>query len=185
MKKPTFLEGSGVALLLAVSGSLAYAAFAWALSGADAIRLTASGIGLAYVLYLLLRSRERVGRVVMSTLWLLGTAVLWLWSPPLSLCVAGILAMIWVTRSLYFHQGLAGALLDLGLTGLGLIGALGAFLHTGSLFLSLWCLFLIQALFVYLPTGSRPGNSNAGDVDRFRIAHQQAEAALNRLSSHP
>ena len=95
------------------------------------------------------------------------------------------LAMIWGTRSLYFHQSLLAAFADLGLCGLGLIGALGAYLHTGSLFLSLWCLFLIQAFFVYIPSLAQPGGQRPDrDEDRFRRAHQAAAAAVHRLSSN-
>ena len=185
MSKPTFLEEAGVALIIALAGILIHGAIGWVLPGGTALRLLASGLGLAYVLYLLGRSRERTGRVTTLALWLTVTGLLWAISLPLSLYISVQLAMIWMTRSLYFHQGLFAALMDLGLSGLSLIGALGAYLHTGSLFLSLWCLFLIQALFVYIPPLPQPGSQNTGsDQDRFLRAHEAATAAVQRLSSN-
>lgn len=186
MSKPTFLEGTGVAMVLALTGTLSYRALEWALPDAVAFRLIASGLGGAYMLYLLGRSRERTGRVITLSLWLAVTGLLWVMSMPLPLYLSAQLAMTWGTRSLYFHQGLLAAFADLGLCGLALIGALGAFLHTGSLFLSLWCLFLVQALFVYIPPPTESGNQRLGDdEDRFRRAHRAAAAAVNRLSSNP
>jgi hypothetical protein len=105
-------------------------------------------------------------------------------SPPLSLYLLSHLAMVSAARSLYFHQGPLAALADLALAGLGLIAALGAYLHTGSLFLSLWCLFLVQALFVFVPSRTGVASKDRGDEEEhFRRAHQAAEAAVQRLSS--
>ena len=184
MKSPTFLEGVFVALSAALAGTLAYSAFGLVLPGAVSLRLLIAVLGLGYLLYLLGRSRERIGRVSILASWLGVAGLLWVLSPPLSLYLLVHLAMIWVARSLYFHQGPLGAVADLGLTCLGLIAALGAYLHTGSLFLSLWCLFLVQALFVFLPARMGGGRKQGSDEeDGFRRAHQAAEVAVQRLSS--
>jgi hypothetical protein len=184
MKSPTFLEGAVVALFAALAGTLAYSAFDLVAPGAVALRLTIAGLVLSYLLYLLGRSREHIGRVTMVVVSLAATGLLWVLSPPLPLYLLAHLGMVSAARSLYFHQGPLAALADLGLTGLGLIGALGAYLHTGSLFLSLWCLFLVQALFVFIP--SRTGATSKyrdDEEEHFRRAHQAAEAAVQRLSS--
>ena len=59
--------------------------------------------------------------------------------------------------------------------------------QTGSLFLSLWCFFLVQALFVAIPVNmnrkTAPGSSQRDPEDRFQHAHRVAESALRRLSS--
>lgn len=184
MKSPSFLEGALLALIAALAGTLIYSALAWALPADSALRLVVAGLGIGYLLYLLGRSAERVGRVTILSLWLTLSALLWLLVPPLPLYLAAHLAMGWAGRSLYFHQSLLGALADLGLTGLGLIAALGAYLHTGSLLLSLWSLFLVQALFVFIPSrASRLDDSLDGNEDGFRRAHQAAQAAVHRLSS--
>jgi len=184
MKSPTFLEGSVVALFAALAGTLAYSAFELVAPGAVALRLIIAGLALGYLLYLLGRSRERIGRVTTLVLWLAATGLLWVLSPPLSLYLLSHLAMVSAARSLYFHQGPLAALADLALAGLGLIAALGAYLHTGSLFLSLWCLFLVQALFVFVPSRTGVASKDRGDEEEhFRRAHQAAEAAVQRLSS--
>jgi len=183
-RTPSFLEGVVLALIAALAGTLAYSAFDLMLPRTMALRLVVAALGLGYLLYLLGRSRERIGRVVTLTLWLTASGLLWLLSPPLPLYLLGYLAMAWMVRSLYFHQGPLAALADLGLTGLGLIAALGAYLHTGSLFLSLWCLFLVQALFVFIPSRTEIGDKDSGDEEEhFQRAHQAAEAAVQRLSS--
>lgn len=181
---PSFLEGALLALIAAVAGTLAYGVFYLVLPGAVALRLIVVVLGLGYMLYLIGRSHERVGRVIAVTLWLSTAGLLWVVSPPLSFYLAIHLAMLWMIRSLYFHQGLLAALADLGLTGLSLIAALGAYLNTGSLFLSLWCLFLVQALFVFIPSrANAPGTDTNDDEETFGRAHRAAERAVNRLSS--
>jgi len=181
---PGFLEGAVLALSAALGSTLAYRTFDLVLPGADALRLVVAGLGLGYLLYLLGRSHERIGRVTALALWLTAAGLLWVLSPPLPLYLLTHLAMLWLARSLYFHQSPLAALADLGLTGLGLIVSVGAYLHTGSLFLSLWCLFLVQALFVFIPSRVRASNKNSGDEEEhFRRAHEAAEAAVRRLSS--
>lgn len=180
MKRPSFLEGTGVALVAALAASLGQAALGWALPTGTAARLLTLVIGTAYLLYLLYRSSERVGRVTTIALWSLATGLLWIAGLPLSLYLSAHLCLLWLARSLYFHQVPLAALADLGLTGLSLTAALGAWLHTGSLFLAVWCLFLIQALFVLIP--SRSGHSfRMLEEDRFQRAHRSGEAAVRKL----
>jgi len=184
MKRPTFLEGAGLALVAALASTLAYSGLDLVLPGAVAFRLLVAGLGLGYLLYLLGRSRERIGRVTILAIWLMAAGLLWVFAMPLSLYLLAHLAMVWVGRSLYFHQGPLAALADLGLTGIGLIAALGAYLHTGSLFLTIWCLFLVQALFVFIPSRTGIVARNASDeTESFRRAYQAAEAAVQRLFS--
>jgi hypothetical protein len=184
LRAPTFLEGTIVALGAALAGTLAYGAFHLVLPGAVALRLLIAGLGLGYLLYLLGRSRERVGRLTTLAVWLAAAGLLWVLPAPLPLYLLAHLAMLWLARSLYFHQGPLAGLADLGLTGSGVIAAVGAYLHTGSLFLSLWCLFLVQALFVFIPRRTEAGGGKGTDEeDRFRRAHRAAEAAVQRLSS--
>jgi hypothetical protein len=183
---PSFLEGAVLALIAALAGTLAYSVIDLVLAGPVALRLVVAALGLGYLLYLLGRSRERIGRVTILALWLTVAGLLWVLSVPLSLYLLVHLAMAWLARSLYFHQGPLSALADLGITGLSLVAALGAYLHTGSLFLSLWCLFLVQALFVFIPSRAGATDRDTRDeAERFRRAHQAAEAAVQKLSSIP
>jgi hypothetical protein len=185
MKSPSFLEGAVLALIAALAGTLAHGAFTLLLPDAGALRLVMAALGFGYLLYLLGRSRERIGRITTLTLWLTVAGLLWVLSPPLPLYLLAHLALTWAARSLYFHQGPLAALADLGLMGLGMIAAIGTYLHTGSLFLSLWSLFLMQALFVFIPSRAQARDRDTGDEEeRFRRAHQAAEAAVQRLSSN-
>lgn len=184
MRRPTFLEGAFVALIAALACALVYSALAWILPAESASRLVATGVGAAYLIYLLVRSTERIGKVTIASLWLILSGLLLLLSSTLLFLVAAHLAMGWAVRSLYFHRDLLGTLGDLGLTCLALTAAIGTFLHTGSLLLSIWCLFLVQALFVFIPSRTRArDDSHDRDEDGFRRAHRTAQTAVQRLSS--
>ncbi len=186
MKRPTFFEGVAVAVAASVSGAALFAVLTAAFAGGAVLRLLIAGIGLAYVLYLLARSRERVGRVTVVTAYLALAAATWFVAPPLPLYVVAHIGMIWLIRSLYFYSSALSALADLGLTGLSLAAAVWAGIHSHSVFLAIWCFFLVQALFVVIPASwrrSRDKASIADDADRFECAHRVAQAALRRLSS--
>ena len=57
--------------------------------------------------------------------------------------------------------------------------------HSHSLFLSIWCLFLVLALFAGIPASlQRSGGATPPrEQDRFERAHHAAETALRKLSS--
>jgi hypothetical protein len=187
MKSPGFFEGVALALALSLAGGVLYGTLLLVLPAGSALRLLIAGLSFAYVVYLLNRNRERVGRLTTLVLWFAMAGSAWLGAPPLSLYALAHVGTIWLVRSLYFHAGLASALADLALNGLALAAAVWAMAHSGSLFLSLWCFFLVQALFVAIPNfvrssgGDPPTNPNR--EDRFQHAHRAAEAALRRLSS--
>ncbi|WP_260293097.1 hypothetical protein [Sedimenticola hydrogenitrophicus] len=187
MKRPTFLEGVGLALAASLSGAILFSALAPVVGHSTILKLLIAGLGLTYTLYLLRRSGQRLGRVVTLSAWLLSSAIIWLLDPPLTLYLLLHIGLIWLIRSLYFYSSLFSALADLGLSGLGLAAASWALLQTGSLLLGIWCFFLLQALFCAIPSEmkKRPGPGAAGDEtgDRFQQAEQAAETALRRLSS--
>ena len=187
MKSPTLLEGVLVALVASLVGSILFTALAPSLGSAAVLRLLMPFIGLGYLLYLLRRSRERVGRITVVTIWGLAALALWLLHPPIALYLVLHIGLIWLVRSLYFYASVLSALTDLALNGLALATAIWAVSHTGSLFLGVWCFFLVQALFVAIPhelgaKGTRqPSTVDLGD--RFQHAHRAAEAAVRKLSS--
>jgi hypothetical protein len=185
MKTPGFFEGVALAFGLSLLGSLAYGALGLLLPTALVLRLVIAGLSLAYLLYLLRRSSERVGRLTTLAVWFAMAAAVWLWPLGLPLYVLAHLCTLWLVRSLYFHGSLVAALADLLLNGLALIAALWAAHRTGSLFASLWCFFLVQALFSSIPNPipGRQGTAGPDPEDRFGQAHRAAEAALRRLSS--
>ena len=109
-------------------------------------------------------------------------------TPPLLLYVCGHLGAVWLIRSLYFYSSVLSALADMGLNGLGLAAAIWAVTRTGSVFLGIWCFFLVQALFVFIPKSinHKPGTTRVGheSEDRFQHAYRVAEAAVRKLSSN-
>jgi hypothetical protein len=157
------------------------------LPGVPVLRLLIAGIGLAYVAYLLSRSPGRIGRITATAAWLLVAGVLWFTQPPLLLYACLHLGAIWLIRSLCFYSSGLSALADLGLNGLALSAAIWAITRTGSVLLGIWCFFLVQALFVFIPKSVRRIPAIAGDghmrEDRFQRAYRVAESAVRNLSS--
>ena len=185
MSRPTFIEGVVVALAASLCGSLIYTVLTPAFGSGPVLRLLAAGIALVYILYLLRRSPERVGRVTVVATWALATTTIWLLELPLLFYLALHLGLIWLVRSLYFYSGVLPALADLGLSGLSLAAAQWAADHSHSLFLAIWSLFLVQALFAFIPSTLQRSNpaTPPPEPDRFDRAHRAARTALRRLSS--
>ncbi len=185
MKGPSFLEGVLVALTAALGASIAYGVLTLVLPRSPALTLVVAGLGLGYLLYLLGRSRERAGRVVMVITWLMVTALVWALSPGPWTQVLLQSGLIWLVRSLYHQSSPLAALLDLGLIVTGLAAALWAGTHTGSLLLAVWCLFLVQAPFGAIP--DRPGSrtTREAEPDPFDLAQRAASLAIGRLERQP
>ncbi len=187
MRRPTFVQGAAVALVLAlVSGSLFSLAAAVAGSSLG-MRALMAVVAFGYLAFLLSRSRERTGRLTVTALWLVATTLMIvLDASHLTYALTHVL-MLWLVRSLYFHSGLIAALLDLGLNALAVGAFAWAAAETQSVFLSVWCFFLVQALFVLIParvgTGRTAAAARAAD-GRFDQAERNAEAALRRLLAH-
>ena len=187
MRTPTFFEGVIVAIAASVAGAALFTALGLVFPAALVVQLLVAGIGLGYVVYLLSRSRERVGRIAMLALWAVAATATWFVAPSLTLYVLAHLGLVWVVRSLYFYASALPALVDLGLNGLAFASAVWAATATHSIFLSIWCFFLVQALFVFIPRrlrrSGRAGRPERGDDDRFQHAYRVAESALQKLSS--
>ena len=189
MNRPSFLEGALVALGAALAGSVLYTGLRLALLPDPALALMVAALGLGYLLYLLGRSGERVGRVLLVLAWVPVTAAALGLLPGVWGQVLVQLGLIWVARVWNFHGTPAAALLDLGLVIGGGAAALWAAVHSGSLFLAVWCLFLVQALFAAIPvrTGRGPDRTPGPTApsEPFDLARRAAEGALRRIADHP
>jgi hypothetical protein len=187
MKRPTFFEGVLVAIAVSLAGAALFTALGFVFPLGAILRMVVAGLGLGYVLYLLSRSRERAGRIVMLMLWAVAAAATWFMAPSLTLYLLAHVGLIWLIRSLYFYSSVLSALLDLGLNALALAAAVWAATVTHSVFLSIWCFFLVQALFVAIPKRLRPktstGRPEPDQQDRFQHAYHVAESAVRKLSS--
>lgn len=179
VSRPGFFEGVAVAAAASVIGTVAHAVLV-PLAGAAGLRALIALLALAYVLYLQRRSGARVGRVTALAAWSGAAVLLWWLAPSLPAYLLAHLALIWLLRALQFHDGLLSALADLGLTAFAFCAALWAMRETGSVGLAIWCLFLVQALFVAIPP--RAPRPAAGGADRFEHAWRAAEAAARKLA---
>ena len=101
MKRPTFFNGVVVAAVLGFFASAIVATLTPFVGLGAVIRLVIPLLGLAYLLYLLNRTAERVGRVTTLTLWTAMAAVTWWIAPPLPLYLMVHVGSIWLVRSLY------------------------------------------------------------------------------------
>lgn len=187
MKKPTFWEGVLLALAVSLTGASGFYALSFVLPENCAIRLVISALAIAYLLYLLNCSRERSGRITVMLSWFMVLGTLWFFNPPLILFLILQVLAIWLIRSLYFYGSLFASLADLGLCAFGIASAIWALHHTGSLFLTLWCFFLAQALFPVILAGTRQSNLDEANISNsetdFKRAYLTAEAAARKLST--
>lgn len=185
MKRPGFFHGVVVAAILGFFASAIVATLTPFLGLGAVVRLVIPLLGLAYLLYLINRTAERVGRVTTLTLWTAMAAVTWWIAPPLPLYLMVHVGTIWLVRSLYFYSGVIPALMDLGLGALSISAAVWAITRSGSVFLATWCFFLVQALFVAIPPAvqrkAKPEQNTPAGNENFERARRQADAALGQL----
>lgn len=186
MKKPRFHEGVLVAVVISlVAGTLftmmsAFFPTRWLLS------VMVSGVSLAYIVYLLIRSKEKTGRVALLSIWIAFAFILWLVSPSVLILMFIHVGVIWLVRALYYHNSVLIALMDLGLVAIGIMASVWTLLHTHSLLLAVWVFFLLQALFVMLPDSVRPVSRKQAAHSRqdgFEQAYSAAQSAVRQLSS--
>jgi hypothetical protein len=183
MQRPSVFEGIGVALVISLIASPLGSMVSLWRGGPMGGKLCLVAITYIYIVYLLTQSPKHTGRTllaVLSALALMGSVLLetrWVVLVAMAL-IAGI-------RACAYSRSLLPGLLHGGLCLLGLGAALWAYRHSGSLMLTVWSFFLLQALFVWIPLRLRspaattPGE--AGEEDGFIKAHQAAQQALARL----
>ncbi len=186
MKAPGFIDGVIAALAISLAAAAAKLLFGHFVAAGTLFQAVLWGATLAYLVYLLKRSRARTGRIVVVSAWALATFACWLLGASLSEQVLIYAGLIWLVRSLYFHGSILAALLDLGLVAVGLAAAVWALLNTGSMAASLWSFFLVQALFRWIPDLDRARNGSAAraaaPASSFQSAHRVALDAVRKLS---
>lgn len=184
MKMPTLFDGVSAAALISLGAAAASLLLGGFIVYGLLFELLLYAGAFAYLLYLLKRSRARVGRIVVVTCWAATSLACWFFDVALLQQVLIQAGLIWLVRSLYFHDTIWSAALDFGLVSAGLASASWAFLNTGSLVAALWSFFLVQALFCWLPGQRAAQNDNAGSVtaSSFQSAHRVAIEALRKLS---
>ena len=185
MNRPGFFGGVIIAAVLGFFASAVVATLTPLFGFSNVVRLIIPALGLAYLLYLMSRSKARVGRVTTLSLWCALAAISWWIAPPLPLYLLIHVAAVWLVRSLYFYSGIVPALMDLGLSALSISASVWAMTRSGSVFLAIWTFFLVQALFVAIPPAvkgkTEPEGNTAVDNENFGRARRQADAALRQL----
>lgn len=183
--KPGFFEGVLVALIASVFAVVFHTVCAPLVGSASALRIIIGTLALGYVAYLLKRSPRRQGRLAAMTMWALATVIAAWAIDSLLLYAAAHLLLIWLLRSFNFYTSLLAASVDLGLSLLSLLVAVWASMTSGHLGTAVWCAFLVQAMFVFIPrSGWRWAMPIAkSPTDRFQHAFRAAEAAVAKLSA--
>ncbi len=186
MKRPAFLHGVVVAAALAFITSAIVATLTPFVGFGSVLRFCIPAVALVYILYLLRASRERTGNITTLSLWSALAIATWWISPPLPYYVLIHVGAIWLVRSLYFHAGALPALMDMGLSALGVAAFAWAAARTGSVLLATWSFFLVQAMFVAIPASirRRPTEAPVAGNSAFEKARRQADQALRLLANH-
>ncbi len=185
LSRPSFGQSIGVGLVLSLSGAALLAVLGPLLGYGGSLRAVIAMLGLAYVLYLVGKSGERVGRITTIAAWAVAAFLAWFAGLPLVGYVLVHVGLVWLVRSLYYYSGVLPALADLALSVLGAAFAVWAAQRSGTAWLAFWCFFLAQAFFVLIPASlssraTEPANETG---QAFNRAHRAAEAAVRRLSS--
>lgn len=185
MKRPTFFHGVVVAAVLAFAASVVIGALTPFVGVGSVVRFVIPAVSFVYVMYLLHSSTERVGRITTLSLWSALAITIWWIGPPLPYYVLVHVGAVWLVRSLYFYSGIFPALMDLGLSAMSVTAFVWAASRTGSVFLAAWSFFLVQALFVVIPTTiarrKESGKSPTTGNESFERARRQADQALQQL----
>ncbi len=192
MKRPAFSEGIIVAILVSLVVTVAFTVLSSFFPTRWLLQVMIAGVSFSYICYLLVRSQEKTGRLTVVSVWAMVTVITWLFSPSTMITLFVHVGLIWLVRALYYYTSLIVALIDLGLTLFGIAAAIWTLLYTNSLFLSVWCFFLIQALFVVLPndlssglfkTKNQMSKASSSQDDVFEQAYLSAQSALRQLTT--
>jgi hypothetical protein len=187
MQRPTLLEGILVALIAGLVASPMVFVLCLVLGVSLAWKAVLVSMAYAYIVYLLAQSGRTAGRITFALLSLLVLLASLVFEVRWSTVALIAVALIWGIRTYAYGQSLVAALLHGGLCLLGLGAALWAYAYSGSIALAGWSFFLMQAVFVFVPsrlTWRTPaeGYVAAGqEVDGFVLAYQAAQQALGRL----
>lgn len=181
MKTPTLIGQIGITITLTLVCYPAASLLQHYFSPGLAIKTLLGLLILTYILYLCILAPTRPGKIILvSITTILVGALLTTTSSPLGF-IAVAISMIWISRTLLFYQRFIPLILDALLQTGAVCTALWIYSTNGSLLLAIWCFFLCQALWVFIPRGSKQtierSHSNETN-DRFSHAYRMAETAL-------
>lgn len=188
MNRPSFFEGVAVAFIASLLLSTGLFVVSSVLFSDFLVYLLTAIAGISYIIYLTGRSGEKTGRITVILIWSLTSIASLLFFPSPLVFALTQLGFVWLVRSLYYYNSVVAALLDMGLMAAGIAIALWTWFYSHSTFLSLWCFFLTQALFVVIPSSLQSSKTapapETGNQIRFERAHQAAMQAVRKLANH-
>ena len=121
--------------------------------------------------------------MVLLGFWACITAVLLLLNPGFITYLIVQLTVVWMVRSFFYYKSFIAVMADFLLVAVSMLFAIGVYLQTMSIGMSIWCLFLTQALCHFIPCDfKRKRRVYTGD-DAFDKAYRSAEAAFRMLSN--
>ncbi len=184
MSRFSFVHGVVVAAVLAPAAAVVFAALSVLWPGTFVIKLVITLLGGAYFAVIVVRAKLRFGRIALPLAWLLAAGIIAITATGLASFLVAHAVLLWLSRSLCCHTSVLSALFDLGLAALALIAASATALHSGSVLLSVWCFFLVQALFCFIPQHWQrcPSDTIDDPAAGFTRAARRAEAAFLELN---
>ena len=184
MNRITLGQGIIVAAIFALLSAAAFAALTLLMAPILLLKAMIVVLNAAYLGVLMKRSGLRRGRLALPLAWLVAAIAIGLWAPSLAAYVILHTGLLWLSRTLCCHANVLSTLIDLVLCSVALVAAIGAAVHSGSVLLSVWSFFLIQAASTFIPTSFGPVTAPTNDdpAADFERAYRQATAALRRLN---
>jgi hypothetical protein len=177
MNAEALWRGLLLAVLLSTGGAVVFAVLAPLAGAATSLRVSLLLAASAWMLDQLRHAGP--GRLLAGSAWIVMCAALLLINPPLWGWLALLAVALWLGRSLRQPRRLLLCATDCALSLLAAAASLVALRHTGSVWLALWCLLLLQALSLSL--ASNPGSVVRDANARFDAARRAAERALHAL----
>ena len=184
----SLLYGIVVAAGLSLVSVLLGTVLAFLLFGSLALNLLIGSLALLYVFAIFRGSKSKSGHTVSAVLGILvlpfGAVIL-----PTNLYFLMAVALVWMLRSLHSYRSIVASLIDLSLCVLSIGAGLLGYVMSGSIVAAVWCFFLTQSLYVFIPKDGfslSAGEETAGEsppqtFERFLRAHQAAESALRQM----
>ncbi len=184
MKRPTVSGGILFAFLSALFAAPLWWGLSFTFSYPTSLRLVATAVYLAYLIYLVRVRRSRIGTVTQVAANLILSGALCFIPASAASVVFSLTLLLALNRALLFQRSLLSAGIDgaVALTGLLFSGYL--LNGTGSIPAAVWGFLLVQATFVLIPARIGASLESTGpdpDGDPFVRSQRQAEAALERL----
>jgi len=182
----TFTRGVLMALGFAFLSSVAFNVIGPGITFQTLVFLLVPILSFVYLLSIGKYRHRKSGWASCLVLWCVFTILLWALSAYLIDFVLLHAMALSALRSMFFHKNILSVLMDFALTVLAVCTSIWAVSYTGSIFLSVWCFFLVQAAFVAIPIWASLKSVNtkpSSNSQAFDVAHRKAEEALQKMSS--